>query len=139
IYNITNVPSPGTQILTPVVESLSGEFKPKAGIEFIVAPTGQYETKANEIAELKLSAFLYNYADFSVLHRGTFDDPQSRIALDAEVGIGVEFEVGLSLLDGFISKSLASDPIDYPFTKYNIANLNSCAPFSGASVVYTGG
>ncbi|HZV69032.1 MAG TPA: FISUMP domain-containing protein [Saprospiraceae bacterium] len=136
-----DLPNPAISPLftLPTVDNLSGSFKPTVGIEFIVAPTGLYESGASDAIELKLAMNAYMYTDFVFLHRGTFDDRQPRISFDAKQGVGFNVGIDFNLFDGFLSTGYSSDDYEYQSNQWNITNLNTCDAFPDASITYSGG
>ncbi len=123
----------------PTIECLSGSFTPTMGVEFIIAPTGQYESGANNLAEAKLTLYAYEYLDFGFIHRGSFDDRQPRISFDAELGSGFNVGFELNAFKGVLTTGLSSDDYRYKWRQWNLANVNTCDAFPEAGITYTGG
>jgi len=123
----------------PTIDNLSGQLRATLGVEFIVAPTGIYESGLNDVAEMKFYINSYVYQDYLFQHKGNFDDRQPRVAFDGAMGFGFNFGVEFNLFDGVITSSLAADDEEYEWYKWNIGTLNTCDQFSSATLTYTGG
>lgn len=132
-------PTLSSTIEPPSIENLSGEFKPTAGVDFIIAPSTMYETGLDEIAEVNLTLKTYEYLNFEFIHKGSFRDRQPRIAFEGTQGNGFNVSFNLSAFAETLSKSLSTDDYEYPSKRWNLYNFNTCDAFPSADISYSQG